>query len=60
MPRKILRVTNPMIRKSLLPNFPPADFRADRVRIATLYQLYDAFKRHIRSGREEEMNVIGH
>jgi len=60
MSAKILHVTNPMIRKSFLPNLPPADFPADRVRIAAFYQLYDAFKRHIRSGREEQMNVIRH
>ena len=60
MPHKILCVTNAMIRKSLLPNFPPADFRADRVRIAALDQLHDPFERHIRAGREEQMNVIGH
>ena len=60
MPGKILRVTNTMIRKSLLPNFAPADFHADRVRVAAFDQLHGAFERHMRGGREKQMNVIGH
>ena len=60
MPRKILPVTNPMIRESLLPKFSLADFLADRVRIPTLNELHRSLKRYVRSRREEEMNVIGH
>jgi hypothetical protein len=60
MTRKILLVTNPMIRKSLLPNFPPADLHADGMRISALNELHHTFERYIGSRREEQMNVVGH
>ena len=48
MPGKILRIANAMIRESLLPDFPAADFDPNRVRITALDQLHCPLQRDIR------------
>ena len=60
MSGKILRVPNPMIRESLLPDLPSADLDSDGVRVSAFDQLDRTFQRHIPRWRMQQMNMIGH
>jgi len=60
MPCKILRVANPMIGESLLPNFAAADFHAHRMRVASLDQLHRPLQCDVIRRRKKKVHMVRH
>jgi hypothetical protein len=60
MPSKIVRIANAMISESLLPDFSPADFDANGVRITAFYQLNRTFQGNVRRRSELQMHMVGY
>ena len=60
MTEEILRVANPVIGESLLPDSSATDLLTDRIRISALDQLDGAFQREGFGRREEQVNVVRH
>ncbi len=59
MPLVILRISNPMIRKALLPDLNPLHFPKP-IRIPSLKKLHSPLQRDFDCGREQHMKVIRH
>jgi len=57
MLRVILKIPNPMIRETRLPDLP-APFEAERE--TSLDELHGSLQRNLLRGRDQQMNVIGH
>jgi hypothetical protein len=57
---KIFSVTNSMIRKSSLPNFPASEFKAECMRGSTLDQLNGSLQRDVVRRRQQQVYVFGH
>lgn len=61
MMREILRVTNAMVRKSTLPDFPVTpNFGPERVRESAFDELNGTLNRHVFRRSKHQMNMFGH
>src|ERR1700722_19535077 len=60
MSGEILSAANTMIRESLLPDFPTADFNSSRMGITAFYQLNRPLQGNVSRRSKEQVHVVGH
>ena len=60
MPSKILRIANPVIGKSSLPNFHTSKLKSKCVRESTLDELDGSLDCQVIRGRQEQVHMLWH